>query len=121
MKVEVIVEAMLALYVSARGKNKIEKWLNENPLLYWLDCVLKEPKCHFSLLCPWDLQLDFLAPPFFSLLSLLLLMTFYAHMPLFYLKWSDPNQQFCCNEWSKQNEFSLYKFTEAFRECFTTI
>ena len=32
----------------------------------------------------------------------------------------DPDQQFCCNEWSKRNEFSLYKFIEAFRECFTT-
>ena len=32
----------------------------------------------------------------------------------------DPDQQICCNEWSKQNEFSLYKFIEAFRECFTT-
>ena len=32
----------------------------------------------------------------------------------------DPDQQFCYNEWSKRNEFSLYKFIEAFRECFTT-
>ena len=49
---------------------------------------LKEARCHFSLWCPSNLQLD-------------------------------PDQQFCGNEWSKRNEFSLYKFIEAFRECFT--
>ena len=32
----------------------------------------------------------------------------------------DPDQQFGYNEWSRQNEFSLYKFIEAFSECFTT-
>ena len=41
-------------------------------------------KCHFSLWCPSNLQLN-------------------------------PDQHFFCNEWSKQNDFSLYKFIEAFR------